>query len=364
MKHGVKNIEEYYERLLIAKAKSVLCDNQTYWEELQSDDRHNEWLNSPRYEYMRRQMEIWITFLRKYRILLGQKSIVVTEVIDYDKDGRSLGKKEDLILILSNGLQEMWSLKTLKKGTTIQTYSSTYFSFILGFVFDKKNMQKFIHGTKEFTSRSIKIIEKSLMEKGYDVDFIKSVMKLRGLPNELQKLVKENPNFLTMQYEGFTNYNQQTGELHNNAWKEICKKYGNENKTVLYDLLTKIYEVEGKKMVSRAMVSQGLLGEHNTVVITTEKIIFLKHQNIDVCDVKLDFEIHNQGLRFHFSDNCGMSITTTVPLTINRNGAWNLDPNRDNHYFDIDKKKIPFGYERPVKSRQIATSTNTYINIV
>ena len=117
-------------------------------------------------------------------------------------------------------------------------------------------------------------------------------------------------------------------------------------------------------MVSRAMLSQGILGQHNTVVITTENIRVLTHQNINVCDVKLQFEIHNQGLRFHFSDNCGMNISTTVPLTINRNGAWNLDLNRDNDYFHIDKKEIPYGHLRPVKSRQIATSTNTYIKLV
>lgn len=364
MKHGVKNIEEHYERLLIAEAKSILCNDPISLKKVQSDDRHKDWSDHSQYDYMRGQMMIWVTFLRKYRIQLYQKSVFVIDVIDFDKDGRSLGKKEDLILVLSNGLKESWSLKTLKNGTTVQTGSSTYYSFVLGFLFDKKTMQKFIHGSNEFTSRSIKKVEKFLLEKGYDTDFIETIKKLRELPLELQEIIKQNQNFLTMEFEGLTNYDKHTRKLHNAAWKEICKKYGNKYKTIIYDLLTKIHEVEGNNMVSRAMLSQGISGQHNTVVITTENIMVLKHQNINICDVKLQFEIHNQGLIFHFFDNCGMSIITTVPLTINRNGAWNLDPNRDNDYFYLDKKEIPYGHLRPVKSRQIATSTNTYIKLV
>jgi hypothetical protein len=77
---------------------------------------------------------------------------------------------------------------------------------------------------------------------------------------------------------------------------------------------------------------------------------------------------HGQGIRFQFVDDSGhTTLSTNVPFTINTNGAWHRPLERyAGRRVLIDKGhrvELRWGERRPYKSREIATSTNTYIDM-
>ena len=81
------------------------------------------------------------------------------------------------------------------------------------------------------------------------------------------------------------------------------------------------------------------------------------------------FEVceHKQNLRFSFGRGNDSLLSVDVPFTINTNGAWW----RDIPYFEGVRVKRDKGHDvelrwgelRPYKSRELATSTNTYLNL-
>ncbi len=74
-----------------------------------------------------------------------------------------------------------------------------------------------------------------------------------------------------------------------------------------------------------------------------------------------------QSLRFSFSHQSEVILAVDVPFTINTNGAWFRPKEKfEGTQVKIDKGhtvSLAWGEIRPYKSREIATSTNTYINL-
>ncbi len=75
---------------------------------------------------------------------------------------------------------------------------------------------------------------------------------------------------------------------------------------------------------------------------------------------------HRQNIRFEFTDGV-QTFKTDVPFTINTNGAWYRPKQHyegsvtyDDKGHDVD---LFWGQRRPYKSREIATSTNTYVDL-
>ena len=56
-------------------------------------------------------------------------------------------------------------------------------------------------------------------------------------------------------------------------------------------------------------------------------------------------------------------IKLEIPLTLNRNGAWQLSTH-PGRYCRKDKLYIPYGGLRPTKAKEMATSTNTWLDIM
>lgn len=86
-------------------------------------------------------------------------------------------------------------------------------------------------------------------------------------------------------------------------------------------------------------------------------------------DPTTNFEVnkHGQGLRFEFSEKGSSFLSADIPLTINTNGAWHRPKNR---YTGTETKndkghllELQWGEIRPHKSKEIATSINSYLNL-
>jgi hypothetical protein len=81
------------------------------------------------------------------------------------------------------------------------------------------------------------------------------------------------------------------------------------------------------------------------------------------------FEVNpaGQSLRFAFTEGSRSVLAVDVPLTINTNGAWHR-PKEKYSGTQIKNDKghdlaLEWGELRPFKSREIATSTNAYVNL-
>ena len=75
-----------------------------------------------------------------------------------------------------------------------------------------------------------------------------------------------------------------------------------------------------------------------------------------------------QSLRFQFTKDAKNILKVDVPLTINTNGAWHRPKEKyEGTQIKNDKGhevELVWGEIRPYKSREIATSTNTYVNLL
>lgn len=89
----------------------------------------------------------------------------------------------------------------------------------------------------------------------------------------------------------------------------------------------------------------------------------------EVNDRNSEFSITpvGQSLRFAFTSEARHILAVDVPLTINTNGAWHRPKQRYTGTQTKNDKghlvELQWGQRRPYKSKEIATSTNTYINL-
>jgi len=93
---------------------------------------------------------------------------------------------------------------------------------------------------------------------------------------------------------------------------------------------------------------------------TKRMIKRLKGQNVYVNLVPGGKDKENKGILIELRDERGCIVSPYMPLTINKNGAWQLSK-LSGRYCKLDKEFILYGHPRPKKSKQIATSTNCYI---
>jgi hypothetical protein len=100
--------------------------------------------------------------------------------------------------------------------------------------------------------------------------------------------------------------------------------------------------------------------------ITNSKFAELLEQ---VNDPATEFKVApvGQSIRFTFSYQGETILAVDVPFTINTNGAWFRPKQRyEGTQIKLDKGHrvaLAWGEIRPYKSRELATSTNTYINL-
>ena len=89
----------------------------------------------------------------------------------------------------------------------------------------------------------------------------------------------------------------------------------------------------------------------------------LKRVNSDDCVV--EYNTNGKGVLFTLRDSNGIIVSIEVPFTLQKNGAWYLPKQRysGTEYHPKEKINMIYGQRRPKKSKEIATSINTYLNL-
>lgn len=75
------------------------------------------------------------------------------------------------------------------------------------------------------------------------------------------------------------------------------------------------------------------------------------------------FQVVGQSLSFSFSDAGRILLKIQVPFTINKNGAWISEIYEGARFHDKEGLALRSGQRRPRKSRELATSVNTYVDL-
>jgi len=276
-----------------------------------------------------------------------------------EKESRDKNLKGDFQIDFLRSPSLVFSLKNYKVSIRrIQLKSGTFNSFILNFLFKSCGV-----GTLEY------------------IDDTGIKRKFRG-SNKIQR----DAALTSIGYAKIIPLVHQMDSIHENMRTEIFKSgaydFYDEGK---FDALRKrvglagvntalqILEKIDKDVVRRQVIDMtGFDGAEELLAVSpaehldsyTNKKFHKLRADFLHSDCLLTYAIKGQSLIFTFTLDGRKILTVDIPFTINSNGAWYRDePFEGEIYHPKEKIKLKYGQLRPKKSREIATSINTYIDL-
>jgi len=255
------------------------------------------------------------------------------------------------------------SLKNYTGGGGIrrpQVSSGTYLSFANGFVFDRVGVGLYAdprEPTKTFLGRD-RIARNSVLAYERRKEFIDLLDHLESLQREMRQELL-SPDCVM--------YDQQ-------RVRSVVDRIAQPGITTvlhIFDLLG-IDKVREKFLQRVGLELDGqeeslFFDADQYVDSITNRAYHEFRERINSPDTEFHVAQHKQSLRFSFAKGDRMLLKTDVPFTINTNGAWfrpreryeGTRPYQDKgHVVDL-----AWGQRRPYKSLEIATSTNTYLDL-
>jgi len=283
------------------------------------------------------------------------------DVVDTEVEGRIQNLKTDFAFIGSDGSRIDYSLKNYKGGIRRpQVCSGTFNSFICNFLFKQSGvgMYEYSKGKLDlkFKGSTIPKRDAALIDIGYG-SCIPLLHELDEIQQSMRKRVLENPEMRI---------------FNESKWKSLCSEVGNFGA----ETTLKLFKIIEKDLITnRILKSTGIVGNEELLAIT--KLEYLdsytnrKFHDLrsDLLDEKIVLDIVRvgQSINFIYSLNKIDRLKVTVPFTINSNGAWHRDVDPYEGKQSINDKgnlvSLRYGELRPYKSREIATSINTYLEL-
>ena len=368
MKQATHFIQDACEKLTVALIQKILESEKASisnnWKDKYSDFtdyleergiNEAELESDPYYMACHEQIPSFVENFLKMNI--GQKF----DAVDKEVEARINNKKADFAIIKSDGKHINFSLKNYKGGIRRpQVCSGTFNSFFCNFVFtqDGVGMYKYIHkGTEiRFKGSSVSKRDEALRISGYE-NCIETMHKLDDIQLEMRKKVLEGSEFRIFDEE---------------KWKTLCAYIGNSGA----DLMIQLFDLIDKDLITRRILkSTGLIGDEELLAISpnefldsyTNKTLHSLRSSLVNPKTVLNYEKSGQSINFRYNLAGQELLKVSVPFTINSNGAWFRDPpaytgkkriKDKGHFVDLE-----FGQLRPYKSREIATSINTYLEL-
>ncbi len=281
------------------------------------------------------------------------------DFVDVEKEFRDKKWKGDFIIQFEDEDYVSFSLKNYKKGfDRIQLCSGTWHSFLNNFLFKSAGVGTFID---PYTQEVF---------QGCDYDRRDSLVDRLGYSN-LKNVYNFFDSVNTTIKEYYT-YGDTANHWSNVSlkWKQDCANYGLEAATKIIDALNGI---DNDKVKQRILQMAGLTYDEEILLVGKGKYLsslfnkryrdILKRVNSDDCVV--EYNTNGKGVLFTLRDSNGIIVSIEVPFTLQKNGAWYLPKQRysGTEYHPKEKINMVYGQRRPKKSKEIATSINTYLNL-
>ena len=245
--------------------------------------------------------------------------------------------------------------------TRPQVSSGTYLSFACGFVFDRMGVGKYIDPRPDAPSVAFK---GSVVARRNDVlDFL-GKSELKDPLAVLDRLQAE------MREELLAPDCEMYDPARVRSVVERIAPVGIETVLHIFELLD--HEVVRKKFLERI----GMDGKEEALFFDAERYVdsitnptyHKLREELNAATTAFTVRQHLQNIRFEFTDKADKALVPSdVPFTINTNGAWYRPKERYDGLREYNDKghlvMLKWGQRRPYKSKEIATSTNTYLDL-
>ena len=251
------------------------------------------------------------------------------------------------------------SLKNYKKGfNRIQLCSGTWHSFLNNFLFESAGVGTFVDPfTQEiFQGCNRTYRDGLLMKLGYGA--LKEVYKY------FDKTLDEIKDFYTY---------GEDADLWDNIsaqWKNDCSTYGLGAVT---NIISALDSIPKDVVKNRIIKMTGLNYDEEILLVGKGKYLCSLFnqkyaqilERVNSVESGVEYIAKGKGLLFTLCDSVGVIVNIEVPFTLQKNGAWHLPRKKYSKTQCHNKEGIDllYGQRRPKKSKEISTSTNTYLNL-
>ena len=289
------------------------------------------------------------------------------DIVCVETEFRNQSKKGDFLIKFSDDKQDKSvSLKCYKNSINrVQVCSGTWNSFLSRFFLNKElNTAPGMYKSKDDESFSCGNLQKR-------DEFILENHKKGGKIVENFHILDKTFNKKKDLYTKSSKYEKITEEGEN-KFKKDCEKYGRQAALICKENLKAVKSDKIKQIIL------DMLGFHNN----GEELLFMDKKQMFISlfdkdfkrfiellnnnDTKINVNTKKQSLSFDFVNDKKSLLEVNIPFTFNKNGAWFLDKkykNTDNKFYhEKEGIYLSYGDRRPKKSREFATSTNTWIN--
>ena len=281
------------------------------------------------------------------------------DVVDVEKKFRDLNRKGDFALYFSENEYVSFSLKNYKNGyDSIQLCSGTWNSFLNNFLFEPDGVGMFINPlTEERFKGSNRTVRDQLIDS-------MGLSPLKDIYRIFDNILDEVRVFYVESEEAKMFQNVKV------RWKNDCVTYGQNAAQSVVDALNCL---DRNKVKQRIIKMAGLnydeeillVGRGNYLCSLFDKryINILKRVSSDDCVV--EYNTKGQGVSFILRDSDGIIVDIGVPFTLQKNGAWYIPKEEysGTEYHPKEKVDLAYGERRPNKSKEISTSTNTFLKL-
>lgn len=285
------------------------------------------------------------------------------DFIDVEAQYRNEKKKGDFLVKISGDQEDerSVSLKAYAGQGGIarpQLCSGTFNSFPMNFLFQAHGVGNFLAPSGEvFSGRPGPARDEEIKDLGMP-QLLHSFRALDKIQEKLKARYTRDP-----EYAWWTDKVSE-------QWRSDCARWGSEGIDHTLKMLGHFSDEQIKKrMIEMIGCFDGkediLFMDKKRMVnsLTSSPIQKLRSVIMDK-ETTVKYGRHKQSLKFDFVDSSkNVRLSVSIPFTLNRNGAYHLPTNnQEGRYSKKDKMYIEYRQRRPKKSREISTSTNTYVD--
>lgn len=277
-----------------------------------------------------------------------------------EKELRNLKKKGDILIHFSSGRPAIsLSVKNYKNGyQSIQLNSGTWNSFLNNFLFVQNGVGSYINSLGEsFRGNNPIARKKALKDLGYS--------SLESVYTELDEM---NSLIRVKYVDGENSQNWFNIE---DEWKSDCAYLATNAMKIIITALDKL---SPNVIKNRVLDMSGLSGDEELLLIGPNgymcSLFNVVYRNIVQQarnqTSRVSYHIHKKSIVFQLINGTTTLINIEVPFTLQKNGAWHLPSEcyTGKQYHPKEGVYLKYGDRRPKKSKEIATSINTYMRIL
>lgn len=269
-------------------------------------------------------------------------------------------KKADFAVHLSGSGETFFvSLKNYEvpKIGRVQVSSGTFNSFINNFVLisDGIGMYKVDENSPRFRGSDVKERDKALTLGG-----------LGGCLDLFHKLDAINEDIK----DRFV-YSEEFAFLDEVKFDRARKEIGDAGSSIAFEILNFFEKQRPGSIRNRITSMSGLDGDEDILFlantnfidsITSREVSRLINQVRDP-NTSFDYELRQQSIDFSFTSDETKVLSVNIPFTINKNGAWESRIYDGERFHKKENMMLRSGQRRPKKSKELATSINTYVDL-